>query len=262
MQNGSTCGLINCPENIRNLVEEFTTFLKSVLGDNLIGVYLHGSLAMDCFNPTSSDVDLLIIVGDKLTVKQKKRIISHLLSSDLVAKRTEMSIVLEKDLKILAYPTPFELHYSHDWYDRYKNRQVDFNTQNYDEDLPAHFVVTRQRGICLLGKPVREIFPEIPRQIYVQSLMADARGIFENPLKNPVYTVLNLCRLLAFLTEGAVFSKKEGGEWALLALPEEFHPLIKRVLALYTGKNTLSAMNLTRLSSFIKYSKNRAFSLT
>ena len=40
------------------LLEEFVEQSKSILQDNLVGVYLHGSAVLGCFNPQKSDVDL------------------------------------------------------------------------------------------------------------------------------------------------------------------------------------------------------------
>jgi predicted nucleotidyltransferase len=42
--------------------------------ENLIGVYLHSSIAMGCFNPSRSDIDLLVVVKNKLHVITSKRI--------------------------------------------------------------------------------------------------------------------------------------------------------------------------------------------
>jgi len=99
-------------------------FLKKVcslftyhLGSNLIGVYLHGSLAMGCFQSEKSDVDVLIIVSEKLTIQQKKKIIDDILK--LREYKLEMSILLEKELRMFRYPTPFELHYSQMHRERY-----------------------------------------------------------------------------------------------------------------------------------------------
>jgi predicted nucleotidyltransferase len=33
----------------------------------LTGVYLHGSIAMGCFNPRKSDIDILVVVEDAIT---------------------------------------------------------------------------------------------------------------------------------------------------------------------------------------------------
>ena len=44
---------------------------------------------------------------------------------------------------------------------------------------------------------------------------------------------LNLCRVLAYLQEDIVLSKKAGGEWGLRMLPERFHTLIQEALQSY-----------------------------
>ena len=43
-----------------NLPNAFVSLCREVLADALTGVYLHGSLAMGCFNPVTSDVDLIV----------------------------------------------------------------------------------------------------------------------------------------------------------------------------------------------------------
>jgi len=49
-----------------DLLRRFTKMSREVLGDNLVGVYLHGSLAMDCFNPAKSDLDLILVVQNAI----------------------------------------------------------------------------------------------------------------------------------------------------------------------------------------------------
>ena len=49
---------MDCDTLLKALVEA----AKGAFGANLTGVYLHGSLAMGCFNPKKSDIDLLVVV--------------------------------------------------------------------------------------------------------------------------------------------------------------------------------------------------------
>ncbi|SFE93867.1 Nucleotidyltransferase domain-containing protein [Paenibacillus algorifonticola] len=49
------------------------------MGDNLVGIYLHGSLAMGCFNTHKSDIDLLIVAQEALSTETNKRIAKKLL---------------------------------------------------------------------------------------------------------------------------------------------------------------------------------------
>lgn len=43
-----------------------------------------------------------------------------------------------------------------------------------------------------------------------------------------VYIILNLCRVLAYIKEGLVLSKQQGGLWGIEKLPGEYSDLIKR----------------------------------
>ena len=103
-----------------------------------------------------------------------------------------------------------------------------------DKDLASHFSVICARGECLLGKPIEEVFSEVPTGYIMDSIRYDISDARESISGNPLYVTLNLARALAFREEGLILSKKEGGEWALTRIPEEFRPLISAALADYT----------------------------
>ena len=44
-----------------DVIESFVSVTKDVLREELTGIYLHGSLAMGCFNPEKSDIYLIVI---------------------------------------------------------------------------------------------------------------------------------------------------------------------------------------------------------
>ena len=46
-------GFRDLPNEILNQINEVVNIWKKHLGDELIGVYLHGSIALDSFNPNS-----------------------------------------------------------------------------------------------------------------------------------------------------------------------------------------------------------------
>jgi hypothetical protein len=252
-------GWVNSPPQIKELVNSILRSYQKILGSNLVGFYLHGSLAMNCFNPLISDIDFLAIVRVKLTIKQKEAIISSLIGqfSHFPPKGVEMSIVIEEYLNNFVYPTPFELHYSKDWHERYINEEVDYSEQRSDEDLASHFVITKMRGVCLFGKPIEKIFPEVPGEYYARSILNDATQIFDNIEKNPVYTILNLCRILAFFEGKKIaLSKKEGGEWALSNLPPKYSLLIDWATIGYAGGEQ-KQLDVNTLRSFSEYAKSR-----
>ena len=221
--------------DIQSYVNDITTVFVDELHDDLVGVYLHGSLAMGCFNPVTSDVDMLVICSTEMTNDTKKIIIKRLLSlTQGNRNQLEMSIVLERNVKDFVYPTPFELHYFH------PNYLIDENyvcggEGFYDPDLAGHMVVTYHRGVTLSGGEIKNVFSPIARRYYIESIFNDIEDAPKLIIKNPVYFTLNLCRVLYFLKEGKVASKKEGGEWGIRNLPEDFKTIVEQCLAVYNG---------------------------
>ena len=108
-----------CPDTVRAQIDALLDALQEILGENLVGVYLHGSLAMGSFNPERSDIDLLVVTKQGMTVEIKRRIAELLLDHSLVSTPKEISFLIEPDLRSYQHPMPFDFHYSEDWRERY-----------------------------------------------------------------------------------------------------------------------------------------------
>ena len=150
-----------------------------------------------------------------------------------------MSIVRKDVCRPFVYPTPFELHFSVSHLEWYRENPTDYiaKMKGVDRDLAAHFTVICHRGKCLYGKGIQDVFGKVDRQYYLDSILSDIEDAEKDIMENPVYIVLNLCRVLACKREGTILSKKEGGEWGLKALPGRYHGLISQALREYrTGE--------------------------
>lgn len=219
------------------LLDRFTAESREILGEALTGVYLHGSAVMGCFNPQVSDLDLLTVVSAPLTDETKRRYMDMVLRLDAEApaKGIEMSILPASACRPFAYPTPFLLHYSRmhtAWYRRDPGDYI-AKMQGTDPDLAAHCTILYHRGICLWGAAIREVFDPVPKACYLDSIRDDIAEAEADISENPVYITLNLCRVLAYVREGVILSKEEGGQWALRALPERYHALVTEALRAY-----------------------------
>jgi hypothetical protein len=60
--------------HVASFAEQLAADLAGVLGGDLVGVYRHGSLAMGCFNPDRSDVDLLVVTDNALSRGQRRAV--------------------------------------------------------------------------------------------------------------------------------------------------------------------------------------------
>ena len=219
------------------MTELFTRTAREILGENLAGVYLHGSAAMGCCNPDKSDLDFIVVVRSNMTDTVKRAFMDRLtaMEAEGPAKGIEMSIVIREVCNPFVYPTPFILHYSkghREWYRRDPEGYIR-RMNGTDKDLAAHFTVIRRRGKCLYGLPVEAVFGEVPERDYLDALWYDVSGSEEEITDNPMYLILNLARVLAYIRERTVLSKQEGGEWGLKNLPEAYHPLLRTALQEY-----------------------------
>ena len=64
----------------RKLTDDFVRESKWILGDNLVGIYLHGSAVMGCFNPLKSDIDLLVVVENDMPDETKRAFMDMIVS--------------------------------------------------------------------------------------------------------------------------------------------------------------------------------------
>ncbi len=217
---------------------------REALGANLKGLYLHGSMAFGCFHWETGDIDLIAVAGEKLSLSQKVELLAFLVKTAPACppKGIEMSVVLAEHCRHFVYPTPYELHFSQKWAKTAEREPLRLcgEAEKTDADLAAHFTVIRKAGIALFGPPARELFGPVPRAFYKDSILRDIQNAPEDVSKDPVYVILNLCRCLAFFTEGLVVSKEEGGQWALRHGADTWHPMIRAALASYaTGAPAL-----------------------
>ena len=252
-------GWHNCPIAVRDQVDQLVSMLSNCLAEQLVGIYLHGSLAMGCFNPNHSDLDLLVITTDRMPLTVKRQIIEHLLVCSQQPQPIEISFLARTQLLPWHYPTPFDLHYSEMWRAAYTRDlasgtwQAWDTNEHRDPDLAAHITIINQRGICLAGAPIADIFPAVPGDDYRAALAADIHDSLASIATNPVYTILNCCRTYAYVRDGHVFSKEEGGDWAIQVLPADFRDTVATALAAYRSDTGHPSFDQNALSTFAAY---------
>lgn len=231
----------NCPDATRDQVTEFVRGCHEVLGEDLTGVYLHGSLAMGCFNPELSDLDILIISERELTQIDRQLFARLLLELSNQPHPIETSVLHRDQVYSGEHPYPYEYHYSEAWREQQAADLLDEawgeppHQPLTDPDLAAHIVITRERGIHLYGVPARQVLPEVPADDYVDALLYDFDEAVKEITRNPVYGVLNLCRVYWYLLKSAIASKDEAGVWAASYLPEEYRAVVSLALRVYRG---------------------------
>jgi hypothetical protein len=218
-------GRFSPDHEIKSLLAECVKGVRGILGDNMVGLYLTGSLAYGGFVAGRSDIDLQAVVRRPLTddeirsVEQLHREIET--HSSAWAQRIECSYVALEFMHESAPPkTP------RPWWG--------FGTMYAmapagNEWLINHYLLSKY-GIALDGGPeFKTLVPPIGVEDVQQ---ASAKDLFEEwaPKINDStwladshhqsYLVLNLCRILHTVIRGEPVSKPIAARWARETYPE------------------------------------------
>jgi len=128
----------------------------------------------------------------------------------------------------------------------------------YDKDLAVHFKIIKTVGIVLYGKDIDDVFGNIPKEYYLDSIKYDIENARNEVTNKPVYVILNLCRALAFVNDELILSKEQGGKWGLSNIDKQFHMLISNALDSYTLDKEMIFDN-EKAIIFCDYMYNRIF---
>ena len=221
----------------QELLDKIAECYNEILKDNLVGIYVHGSIALKCFNWNKSDIDFIVVVNEKLSQESKLMLMEKIIKWNAYAppKGFEMSIVLKDNCINFKYPMPFELHFSNahiDWYMRDAYNYCE-NMHGEDKDLAAHFTIIKKFGIVWCGHPIEDVFGIIPKDNYLDSIKEDVKDAKDDISEYPIYIVLNLCRVLAYTKNELILSKEQGGNWGLENLDLKYHDIVSKALQCY-----------------------------
>jgi predicted nucleotidyltransferase len=235
---------VRFPEPAGSVLQELEAQVRDLLGPNLRGMYVYGSVAFGCYNPARSDVDVLVVTGRRMA-PETRRAFSALLRLLADAARLEISFLSRADLDPWRYPTPFDYHFS--------------PTSEKHDGAGAYFATeianARARGIALVGPPPEEVFPVVPDADFLDSVERDLVWAADHIQERPGYAVLNGCRVVAFRRERTVRSKAEAGAWGLRSAPEQFRSLIAEAGAIYAGERE-GELDRAAVAAFVEWARN------
>ncbi len=207
---------------LRGVLTAFVNAIKAELAENLIGVYLVGSIATGDFD-LDSDVDFLVVTKAEFTEANRKslqeiQITIHGMDC-YPAKHLEGSYISMADLNNWHTVGEKELFY-------FDNGSTTFEQSIHDNQWHVRWIL-RERGITLIGPKPETILPSIPPHelsIEIKAAMLQVMKLFEDELDRPrsffnskfgqSFVVLTYCRMLHTLHTGTVQSKKAGVIWA------------------------------------------------
>ena len=257
---------LEAPKGIKEFLTTFVEENKDILNKKMLGVYLYGSLAMGTFNPVSSDVDLQVVIEKGLDAVERNKLLEKTTNalSKIPNRKVGIGFVTMETLTNFNYPPIQEFHISGTFSEGLQSEEA-----KPSESMVTHLATIKKRGLCLWGKSIQEIIPDISDNVYLKSIIPNfywsynlvSRGEDIGVCRVPNYAVLNCCRVLNFIKTKTITSKVEGGEWGLENLPSEYRELIQQALNEYKETGSSLPVECAVLKNFVNYTKDQIDSL-
>ncbi|HSW94145.1 MAG TPA: aminoglycoside adenylyltransferase domain-containing protein [Gammaproteobacteria bacterium] len=218
--------------------------IKNILGQNLVGLYLFGSLTYGDFNPDSSDIDLVAITKKQLSHDEFELIRQlHKNTGEqypIWRNRLECSYTPIEMLKNILPPKDPRPYFGDGiFYDEapYGNEWIINNYLLYQYSIPLvgkdFKKLTNPVDILDVQKAcVRDLFQEWEPKI------TDFEWLDNSHYQS--YLVLNLCRILYTVIEKMAGTKKVSAEWAKNKFGLPWSKLISNAQAWKYGKEMSS----------------------
>lgn len=218
------------PKQLNNLFIKITNSFPKLLGNNLVGIYLYGSLTYGTFNEKTSDIDCIVVLNRNLNGSKFKGLNKWYKENGKInpwVKRLEMSYLIKKDL--LSKNSKTVIY--HDGL--FKRGLPDGNSIIWLNIL--------KNGIILYGPKPKSFVPEISKKILYTSLKLELKYLKEGinrrkqklgqvELLYQVYAVLTACRILYTFKNGTILSKESAAKWCIKKLPKNYRKIIKIAL--------------------------------
>ena len=240
------------PAQVSALLQTLTDRLPVLLGKNLVGVYVYGSLTQRAFNPTRSDVDCIVVTQRDLSDAQFKRLEAWLLRESKVnpwIARLQITVLIRDEVLTMN--------------SRACLFQFGRLTRSGSDGNPIIWMNVLKSGVVLFGPPPDSFVPEITPEILFQALEREIGYLREEISEKPdsewrdrpsyrIYAVLTLCRILYSFRKGAIVSKPRAARWAIKTLPQEWRELIGQALESHSAKRT-AEIPLFRIAQFVDF---------
>ncbi len=255
---------MNPPPEVSKLLEALFAGVGDALGDNLLGFYLRGSLALGDFNPETSDVDILVVT---------ERPVSEAEFEALAALHT----------RIPAGDNQYRRCYEISYIDRVSIRRFKpaerqhlsipsdsaFGWSDHRPNWVLERWTVRERGVTVAGPDPKTLIDPISTAEILKAVgdelrerlghWTDGSWAHESLLHRgaQVFEIETVCRALYTIKSGELLPKRQAIAWALDTLPEPWQALIEWSQA-YRGDKTRDATKIPEVIRFLRWAASEA----
>lgn len=231
----------DCPANeIEEQVSQCIYLLRDVLGQDLLGVYLYGSLIVGGLQKYS-DIDIFVVADRPTTYEERAKLIAHLLQISGVYQKSskppiEMSIVVKSEINPWHYPPKFDFQYG-EWL------RTEFESGNIEpwptKEMPDIALLITQLLLAnkiLLGPSPDQLLCKIPYRDFLAATKAAHVGLMAELHSDTRNVLLTYARIWRTVETDTISTKPDAAVWAMNYMPEEYKRVMRRACAICMGE--------------------------
>ena len=201
------------PTEVAEFGREAAGRLCEVLGDELLGAYFVGSIALGGYVAGESDIDIVAVSRDHIASEVKQEIAETLLDAALAcpARGLEFTLYRREVAVKAALGSDFEVNVN--------GGPRMSRTVNLDDREQPRFwfvldrAIAHRHGVVIYGPSPADVFADVPRSALLE-MMVESMHWHRSHERLGFYSVLNACRAWRFAIENLLGSKFDGAEWA------------------------------------------------
>lgn len=220
-------------------LDDVLDLVAKVLGDDVLGAYLHGSAVLGGLR-ASSDLDVLVVSARATTPADKRALIDHLFEISGFraiagpARSIELTIVVQSDARPWHFPPKLDFQYG-DWFRPEFGRGELAPWSSPNPDLAIVLAVVLRAGEPLLGPPPTELLDPIPAADLKRAMLDGIPDLLADLEPDTRNVILTLARIWMTMATNVIEPKDAAADWVLGQLPEEHRYVLALARAMYLG---------------------------
>jgi len=224
--------------DINTVLQRLLADVQAALGEQFVGMYLHGSLASGDFDPQRSDIDFVVLTAGALPDAAIPALAA--LHTRLIGSGQHWASKLEGTYfpqQVLRRYTPSQALYP-------SVNEAKFYMGGHGSDWVIQCHILREHGIVLAGPHPRHLIDPVASDDLRRAMRSLLHEWWAPMLRDSTrlagdeyqaYAILTMCRALYTLETGAVASKLVAARWTQAQLGAPWAALIERALAWRPG---------------------------
>jgi predicted nucleotidyltransferase len=222
----------------RSQLDAVVRVVRDVLGDGVVGAYLHGSAVTSGLR-NDSDLDILVVSSRRTTDRERRVLIDALLPisrsrGETTGRRNlEVTVVARPDVQPWRYPPSMELQYGDWWRREFEAGEEPWTSPN--PDLAVLLTAARAASVPLFGPSITEVLDPIPAEDLRRAMHDVIPGVVDDLEDDVRNILLTLARVWFTLETGTIAAKDIAADWVIARLPEGRGDALRRARAAYIG---------------------------